>query len=529
MKRSIHLWAFAAIAPLSRVESNPKSDPIFNGRDVKQSNAHDFVRGEWDYDSVKETGVDELYSPDQCPLQFKLTHVKKLHGGAAIIGTPTVLPLRSDQPSRQAVVPSFAEQLDVMDFTPIDSAHGNGDYSYAFETFPMIFEGSLFYGNGVVHDVDGDGVEDVVMVDFDGRLIVVPLDAYATMYNKDEHGNQKFHWGYQMPRLYVRKNWYEALNGDDANDEKSDEEKEEEERKKRYEEPYHSYFEYSSEWITKKNNDLEAKQVHSRRKLLLINESVMDNGGETNNEHIDTLQNEEEEIEKVHKADTSASEFVKDRLDEHVSEIEEENLMSETGDDDNDEVWKGNNAGDDDEVDVDARSFDHMQYYGGDDYHRMYMYDDDMYRHDYYDDNYFSEDNYVALEPHVLSSPTVALFQDEVHIVVGASYFFEENEYKHLDTDEMPLPLDEMKNYAASAILSYNVNSRRWSTQEHLDLSSKSAGSSLNAMTYCTPTIIDLDGDSIPEVIIGTSLGLLYVMSKYGTVRTGFPIQMGVR
>ena len=41
------------------------------------------------------------------------------------------------------------------------------------------------------------------------------------------------------------------------------------------------------------------------------------------------------------------------------------------------------------------------------------------------------------------------------------------------------------------------------------------------------PTIADLDGDGRLEVIIGTSVGFLYVLNCSGESREGWPIQMG--
>ncbi len=45
-------------------------------------------------------------------------------------------------------------------------------------------------------------------------------------------------------------------------------------------------------------------------------------------------------------------------------------------------------------------------------------------------------------------------------------------------------------------------------------------------MIYSTPTVADLDGDGRFEIIVGTSLGLLYLLDgESGFVRRYFPMQ----
>jgi outer membrane protein assembly factor BamB len=44
---------------------------------------------------------------------------------------------------------------------------------------------------------------------------------------------------------------------------------------------------------------------------------------------------------------------------------------------------------------------------------------------------------------------------------------------------------------------------------------------------YSSPTIVDLDHDGKLEIIIGTSVGFLYVLDHLGHLRPGWPKQMG--
>ena len=44
---------------------------------------------------------------------------------------------------------------------------------------------------------------------------------------------------------------------------------------------------------------------------------------------------------------------------------------------------------------------------------------------------------------------------------------------------------------------------------------------------YVAPSLADLDGDGKLEIIVGTSVGFLYVLNATGHVNAGWPRQMG--
>lgn len=47
------------------------------------------------------------------------------------------------------------------------------------------------------------------------------------------------------------------------------------------------------------------------------------------------------------------------------------------------------------------------------------------------------------------------------------------------------------------------------------------------AYAYSTPTLVDLDHDGKREILIGTSVGLVYALDHTGSVLKGWPVQMG--
>jgi hypothetical protein len=68
----------------------------------------------------------------------------------------------------------------------------------------------------------------------------------------------------------------------------------------------------------------------------------------------------------------------------------------------------------------------------------------------------------------------------------------------------------EPSNYIAGGVACWNIRDEEWSWLVHLDLTTDKT--KFKALIHSAPTVADLDGDGRSEVIVGTSLGLLYVL-----------------
>jgi len=85
------------------------------------------------------------------------------------------------------------------------------------EQFPLLFESSSFYHTSpIVHDVEGDGIADAILGDYDGNLHLVGLD-FEHVNSKDDLNNgrthqrrKRYYRRLSIPRLYVRKSWYDV-------------------------------------------------------------------------------------------------------------------------------------------------------------------------------------------------------------------------------------------------------------------------------------------------------------------------------
>lgn len=64
--------------------------------------------------------------------------------------------------------------------------------------------------------------------------------------------------------------------------------------------------------------------------------------------------------------------------------------------------------------------------------------------------------------------------------------------------------------YFASALVCFDLQTQGWRWNIHLDLSTNKTGH--QAKILAQPTAADMDGDGRMEVLVGTSLGMVYLL-----------------
>ncbi|KAL0744102.1 hypothetical protein Bca4012_085615 [Brassica carinata] len=163
----------------------------------------------------------------------------------------------------------------------------------------------------------------------------------------------------------------------------------------------------------------------------------------------------------------------------------------------------------------------------------------DEYRYDY--DDYVNEtmwgdeewvegqhensEDYVNIDAHILCTPVIAdIDKDGIQeMVVAVSYFFDPEYY---DNPEHLKELGgiDIKNYIASSIVVFNLETKQVKWVKELDLSKDTAN--YQAYIYSSPTVVDLDGDGYLDILVGTSFGLFYAMDHRGNIREKFPLEM---
>lgn len=206
-----------------------------------------------------------------------------------------------------------------------------------------------------------------------------------------------------------------------------------------------------------------------------------------------------------------------------------------------------------------------------DDNHRSPYDDYTGYRHHGYDDysggrygtpdDFYDTKHYIRLPPHVLSTPVLAEMkkaystdkdETEEMLFVAVSYYFDEDEYDGLfsykrfeATDKGDETESSRGMYVASALVVYILDgsSPRFGREEHLDLSCDATApqttlvgqvpirvdeTKLGAFALGSPTIADIDGNGDEDVLMGTSMGMVYCFhARHLYNSDGWPVQVG--
>ena len=291
---------------------------------------------------------------------------------------------------------------------------------------------------------------------------------------------------------------------------------------------------------------------------------------------IDGVRQQPQEAEQVHGETESQS----DRLEEGRSG-EDSNMADSQGSDEAGQFVGGEDDDDSPEFEDKHNMYDdaYSAYRG--DYRGGYgddvlgqtdddrpRYDDDYPHHSYDDyygrynteyESYYDNKHYTRLPPHILAAPVLAELpkmysnegESEMLLFLPVTYYFDEDEHEGLFSYKRFKVEDngdesEVKRgmYVSNALMIYHFgDSPRWGRQEHLDMSTDHTApinstlvgpfplleddSRMGAFALATPTIADIDGDGSIEVLIGTSMGLLYAFdARHLNRKEGWPVQL---
>ena len=432
--------------------------------------------------------------------------------------------------------------------------------------FPLLFQGSTFASSPLIHDVNHDGIEDAILVDYDGLITFVGLDTTSAddddNTGTDNNQQKRYLQEYQIPRLLVRKDWIALFLNETLKQElinadiiiRKDGEGENVEHNLHW---YDTFFEYEDvlDYVYDHGHDGRSKKVEDELY------PVRGYNGNILHQNLNIVQQmklhdidvQQRKMEKEGKEDSSLS----TEKDENEASVEEGNDVHE-----NDDDYTYNNG-----------------YY--DDYYDYLHLPKQSPRH-ILQKEFYSDENYIYLPPHVLSSPTYFEVVNKMeaesgsenvehkkkninqqysiseYIAFAVSYYIDEDEYtttthsassttrhKKYSTDEVTVnDIDtESKRglYVASALVIFDLNNKSFKSI-HLDLSSdysaphptneefdtnnstnhnfgvdldtlewkEESYNGMGAFAVASPIVVDLDGDRNMEVLIGTSMGFIH-------------------
>jgi hypothetical protein len=491
--------------------------------------------------------------PEQCPLQFTLGLAQSRHRTPEErIQQSPILLQTTPYGRRQVLVTSNYEHLHLFYHT----STMDRETLTSGAAFPWLFESSIFtHLPPVLHDVNGDGVLDVILADYDGGITIQGLSTHPSQ-------SSRYHLHIQVPRLHVRREWMDfytnrtqlllAAAPKPENDTAA--------HRDLPSDPLHSYFEYYYAGVTQPR---------------IRGESVPDLSAS----HLATLQerrrSERRRLQEKEKAEDTMDAKKEEETPPPMREaplvllddLQIPELME--GEDTEERSLDGMEKQMDEAEDVDQmRGGDDMAY---DRYENM-MDDHELYeRHNYGDDmygrsnaysTYYDTKHYIRLPPHLLTSPVLAevprLYgnantEKDDMLFVAVSYFLDEDEYDGLlnyqrfqMTDQGDETEPARGTFVASAIMGYLCSDSgfRWTGQTHLDLSTdytapenvtlvgtlpvRADRTQMSALTLSSPTVADFDGNGSPEVVLGTNLGLVYVFDARQMLlkRDHWPMQM---
>ena len=509
------------------VDGNPKSRPFVAYRtNPFDQDARKIMENGEESSGIRKNAVkkrSETASDEddpRCPLSFRLgsTHSSHFGGssrkaGSSSAGTnvgagthtsPLIYPLHPDFDAgsgRQILLTADYEVLEM--WTP-SSATGRADgqpgrkgsfegqsteQMKEDEQFPLLFEASSFYHSSpIVHDIEGDGIADAILGDYDGNIHFVGLDFTS---GGEELRRNRFYRRQSIPRLFVRKDWFDvAINRTREDEVMANTTAGENHSKWEDFEPYHTHFAGAADDAWRRDEDHlrgvsgnvlnmdaeSAKGFVQRRSMKTSREDIevvamhgeMDtNGGhrrlqeaESNDAGADDGKEraqpgesgEEDSGAHVGERDETLPDSADDfRFDEDPG-IVIDDAFDAPPDGAFDDAALRDNSAEGSSAELGATDDHH---YPVDDYYGRYGYGDDYHGHrpeppdgwDSYEeyqnaqDAYYHDSNYLRLPPHLLSTCTLAELPrayagssadaidkiDEM-LLCAVSYYFDEDE-----------------------------------------------------------------------------------------------------
>lgn len=437
--------------------------------------------------------------------------------GSSILATPLITDLYSDN-RKDIIIPGFRRRVHVL-----DGRTGGEDTNFEAEHH------STLHASPVLYDIDFDGVLDLVVATYQGDI----------QFFKDTGAQAAYRMF--IPRLRVKRDWFKGLDPDPTDHSHPDVGADKDE---------------SGIGERANANANTSQQQSQRRRLMQADDAHILDGGQMTDEAANSFEElfdtDEEHIADGQGAENGDEPWLDDSL--MFAESEEYEFNPDAGLEDSVLPHGGDvrtlhpghvgqqerpshlfphahktdleenaapnlqDAWEDETVPIDGTNIDTSNGHNND------TKEPQKFR------TIENESPFVFIDAHVLATPAIGDIDKDGRdeLVLSVSYFFDPADYAaHSIATRLAVGKDgDIGNYLASGVVVFDLHSRSLKWSQHLDLSTKYTR--YKAAANSSPTLADVDNDGRLEVIVGTSMGWIYVLDPAnGATLDGWPVLMG--
>ena len=471
-RMAIKVWVVLLLISQIAVKvcSSPVTEPHLPGGDVGKviPDYFDSKKGRRAYhNSTPDYQIDKhesshIDSDATCGVGLKVRWSSDV--GGPVYGTPAIFP-SGPEGKREIFLSTFYDYVEVLGFD------GHKPWGW-----PMTFEDSSFMGSPMLFDVDGDGTNDIGLVDRDGNLYFMRIGEYG-QYLEDYH--------IQIPRLRVKRDWAKGM---------SDKYVDSQAMLSMFDRKDHVGMD-SSKYLVEGGESHRPKPAKAdplsglkpKHKIDAKQESYPEMKGTARRLlNVEDREGEEKVVDRRRRRLDGAEDGENDKNARSEAESGGENNadledpgIPDFGDGGSDDFYKA--YGDPDEMAEMADDFtppdpeevrDREAYLEKQDrygYGELGLHgEDDMYHYygGFQEGGGFNESDFLFIDAHVLGSPTLADINNDGHleVIVGVSYYFDKVKYA-----DKPIDFDP-RDYVAGGVVCWDLQSQKWTWTVHLDL-----------------------------------------------------------
>uniref|UniRef100_A0A7S3DAV6 Uncharacterized protein n=1 Tax=Palpitomonas bilix TaxID=652834 RepID=A0A7S3DAV6_9EUKA len=489
--------------------------------------------------SKTQLGASSLSEFGQCQVDYALSWSADM--AVSIYSEPVSADVNADG-EIEIVVAGFAGMLDVLE----------GDRGSSLAAFPVLFPKATTHSSPLLLDYDKDGRIDIVHTSYDGVITIVSASGLPFA------GHSRV-----VPKLRLRKDWFQGLEGDiveDVTPDNDDDPRMSTSNSAKYgrEGRVEGVFQRLG---ARKHGDFHHGDADDTHQYMVEDDLFIDEVMDT---HPDGDEDEDEDgkgegaaLQKGEKEVVENENVIgEEKKNEDEQKVEKEGKEAENGMEKEKEKEKERKGGDEHaDEEHDAPLFHRRALLSDEDEHNsdqdrmdaLLMLktkatphaNDEIFQNPHIErsDAPLVSGEFIYVDSHVLATPVLSPVEgtDLARIIVPVSYYFDENQYASSSRSRKRLTEADIDTsyYVGAGIVSFVLDplspstsslSPEWSS--HLDLTTDHTAR--RAYAFSSPVMGDVDGDGKEDVVFATGLGFVYALdAATGSTKVGWPFECG--